>query len=224
MPRRQRSGYRSLTCPTGQLAPRSIGEAPYTKCVLWLWATGKSNVARCQIGCRADNDLDTGLLRARLGSWHPGLLGKLLIRNACCGSGRRANPMSHAVRSDAAQTTIWIPVSYVPDWAVGTQVYWGSSLYEMRVVALGDGQIQCRTLSGYFGWGPGNLITQTLTYTMPGVVTAAINWTTPGVGNTVVVSATAISASVGDVVWVGGVGADQFRSEEHTSELQSLRH
>src|ERR1035438_6980299 len=125
---------------------------------------------------------------------------------------------------DTAQTTIWIPVSYVPDWAVGTQVYWGSSLYEMRVVALGDGQIQCRTLSGYFGWVPGNLITQTLTYTMPGVVTAAINWTTPGVGNTVVVSATAISASVGDVVWVGGVGADQFRSEEHTSELQSLRH
>jgi hypothetical protein len=112
---------------------------------------------------------------------------------------------------DAAHTTIWIPVSYVPDWAVGTQVYWGSSSYEMRVVALGAGQIQCHTLSGYFGWGPGNLITQTLTYTMPGVLTAATNWKTPGVGNTVVVTATAISASVGDVVWVGGVGGDQFQ-------------
>ena len=28
---------------------------------------------------------------------------------------------------DAAHTTIWIPVSYVPGWAVGTEVYWGSS-------------------------------------------------------------------------------------------------
>ena len=66
-----------------------------------------------------------------------------------------------AASFDSAHTTISIPVSYVPDWAVGTQVYWGSSLYELRVVALGAGQIQCHTLSGYFGWGPGNLMTQT---------------------------------------------------------------
>ena len=112
---------------------------------------------------------------------------------------------------DAAHVTIWIPVSYVPDWTVGTQVYWGSSLYTMRVVALGTGQIQCHTLSGYFGWGPDNLISQTLSYTMSSVLTAATNWKSPGVGNTVVVTATAISASVGDVVWVGGVGADQFQ-------------
>ena len=112
---------------------------------------------------------------------------------------------------DAAHATIWIPVSYVPDWTVGTQLYWGSSLYTMRVVALGAGQIQCHTLSGYFGWGPGNLISQTLSYTMSSVLTAATNWKTPGAANTVVVTATAISASVGDVVWVGGVGADQFQ-------------
>ncbi len=116
-----------------------------------------------------------------------------------------------AAAFDAAHGTIWIPVSYVPDWTIGTQVYWGSSLYKMSVVALGTGQIQCHTLSGYFGWGPGNLISQTLSYTMSSVLTAATNWQTPGVGNTVVVTATAISASVGDVVWVGGVGADQFQ-------------
>ena len=115
------------------------------------------------------------------------------------------------VAFDAAHGTIWIPVSYVPDWPIGTQVYWGSSLYKMSVVALGAGQIQCHTLSGYFGWGPDNLISQTLSYTMSNVLTAATNWQTPGVGNTVVVTATAISASVGDVVWVGGVGADQFQ-------------
>jgi hypothetical protein len=112
---------------------------------------------------------------------------------------------------DAAHETIWIPVSYVPDWAVGTQVYWGSSVYKIRVVALGTGQIQCRTLSGFFGWGPGNLIAQTLSYTMSSVLTAATNWKTPGVGNTVVVTATAVSANVGDVVWLGGVGGDQFQ-------------
>jgi len=50
-----------------------------------------------------------------------------------------------------------------------------------------------------------------LSYTMSSVLTAATNWKTPGAANTVVVTATAISASVGDVVWVGGVGADQFQ-------------
>ncbi len=112
---------------------------------------------------------------------------------------------------DAAHTTIWIPVSYVPDWAVGTQVYWGSSLYKMRVVALGAGQIQFHTLSGYFGWGPGNVISPTLSYNLSSALTAAINWKSPAVGNAVVVTATAISANVGDVVWVGGVGGDQFQ-------------
>jgi hypothetical protein len=112
---------------------------------------------------------------------------------------------------DAAHGTIWIPVSYVPDWTVGTQVYWGSSLYKMRVVAVGAGQIQCHTLSGYFGWGPGNVISPTLSYILSSVLTAATIWKTPGVGSTVVVPATAISANVGDVVWVGGVGADQFQ-------------
>jgi hypothetical protein len=112
---------------------------------------------------------------------------------------------------DAAHTTLWIPVSYVPGWAVGTQVYWGSSLDKMRVVALGAGQIQFHTLSGYFGWGPGKVISPTLSYTLSSVLTAATNWKSPGVGNTVVVTASAISASVGDVVWVGGVGGDQFQ-------------
>ena len=46
---------------------------------------------------------------------------------------------------------------------------------------------------------------------MSNVLTAATYWQTPGVGNSVVVTATAVSASVGDVVWVGGVGADQFQ-------------
>jgi hypothetical protein len=112
---------------------------------------------------------------------------------------------------DSAHGTIWIPVSYVPAWTIGTQVYWGSSSYKMSVVALGAGQIQCHTLSGYFGWGSGNLISQDLSYTMSSVMTAATPWKTPGVGNTVAVTTTAVSASVGDVVWVGGVGADQFR-------------
>ena len=121
-------------------------------------------------------------------------------------------PVNTAAASfDAAHTTIWIPVSYVPNWTVGTTVYWGGSLYAIRVVALGAGQIECKTLSGYFGWVPGNLISQTLSYTMSSVVTAAANWGTPGVGNTVAVTATSVSANVGDVVWVGGVGADQFQ-------------
>ena len=112
---------------------------------------------------------------------------------------------------DAAHTTVWIPVSYVPDWAVGTQVYWGSSLDTMRVVAVGVGQIQFRTLSGYFGWGPGNVISPTLSYSLSSVMTTATKWKSPGVGNIVVVTASALSANVGDVVWVGGVGGDQFR-------------
>jgi hypothetical protein len=29
---------------------------------------------------------------------------------------------------DAAHTTIWMPVSFVPNWPVGTQVSWGSSI------------------------------------------------------------------------------------------------
>ena len=81
----------------------------------------------------------------------------------------------------------------------------------MRVVALGAGQIQFHTLSGYFGWGPGNVISLTLSYTFSSVITAATNWRSPGVGNTVVVTASTISANVGDVVWVGGVGGDQFQ-------------
>ena len=112
---------------------------------------------------------------------------------------------------DAAHPTIWIPVSYVPDWAIGTQVYWRSSIYKLRVEALGAGQIQFQTLSGNFGWGPSNVISTTLSYTLSSVLTAATSWQSPGVGNTVVVTATAVSANVGDIVWVGGVGGDQFR-------------
>lgn len=111
---------------------------------------------------------------------------------------------------DAAHTTIWIPVSYMPDWAVGDQVYWGSSIYTMRVAALGTGQIQFHTLSGYFGWNSGAVISPTVSYTLSAVMTAATNWKSPGVGKSVVVAATAISAKAGDVVWVGGVGGDQF--------------
>jgi len=116
-----------------------------------------------------------------------------------------------AAAFDAAHGTIWIPVSYVPNWAVGTQVFWGSSLYKMRVVALGTGQIQFHTLSGYFGWGPDNVITTDLSYTLSNAFTAATNWQSPGTGNTVVVTATAVSANVGDIVWAGGVGGDQFQ-------------
>ena len=112
---------------------------------------------------------------------------------------------------DAAHQTIWIPVSYVPAWAVGTEVFWGSSTYKMRVEALDAGQIQFHTLSGYFGLGPANVISTALSYTLSSVLTAATGWQSPGVGNTVVVTATAVSANVGDVVCVGGVAGDQFR-------------
>jgi hypothetical protein len=110
------------------------------------------------------------------------------------------------------QKTIWIPVSYVPPWTVGTHVYWGDTPYSMKVNALGIGQIQFTLVSGGdFGWSPGNLIVTSFVYSLSNVVTAAAKWTTPGVGNTVQVSASAVTASVGDVVWVGGVGANQFQ-------------
>jgi hypothetical protein len=112
---------------------------------------------------------------------------------------------------DAAHQTIWVPVSYAPDWPIGTLVYWGSSIYKMRVEALGAGQIQFRTLSGNFGLGSSNVISTTLSYTLSNAVTAAASWQSPGVGNAVVVPATAVSANLGDVVWVGGVGGNQFR-------------
>ena len=114
---------------------------------------------------------------------------------------------------DATHSSIWIPMSYVPpEWTVGTVVYWGSSLSSMRAGSLGSGQILFTAVSGgYFGWSPGTLIVTSFTYSLSTVVTAATKWTTPGVGNTVQLNASRVTASVGDVVWVGGVGANQFQ-------------
>ena len=118
---------------------------------------------------------------------------------------------------DAAHTQIWIPVSYVPNWSVGTHVYWGHANYTMRVAALGAGQIQFNqpTDSGvtpaYFGEGPNNYIATTTVWSMTTVVTADANWTTPGVGSSVQVSASAVTGGVGDVVWVGGFNVNQFQ-------------
>ena len=64
---------------------------------------------------------------------------------------------------------------------------------------------------GYFGWSAGTLITTSFSYSLTSVVTAAAAWVAPGVGNTVQVSASGVTGSVGDVVWVGGgAGAGQF--------------
>ena len=108
-------------------------------------------------------------------------------------------------------SSIWIPVSYVPAWSVGTVVYWGNTLYSMRVSAVSTSQILFTVVSGgYFGWSAGTLITTSFGYSLTSVVTAAAAWVAPGVGNTVQVSASAVTGSVGDVVWVGGAGAGQF--------------
>ena len=112
---------------------------------------------------------------------------------------------------DAGHTTIWIPISYMPAWTVGTQLFFGNSFGKMKLVALGVGQIQCQTLSGYFSWPAGTPITTTTNYIISNVMSAASNWTTPGTGNTVVVGATTVSANVGDIVWAGAVGQDQFQ-------------
>jgi hypothetical protein len=117
-----------------------------------------------------------------------------------------------AAAFDATHSSIWIPMSYVPAWSVGTLVYWGSTPYSMRVSALGSGQIQFTAVSGgYFGWLADTLIVTSFGYSLSIVVTAAASWTTPGVGNTVQISASTVTGSVGDVVWVGGVGANQFQ-------------
>jgi hypothetical protein len=122
-------------------------------------------------------------------------------------------PVNKAVAAfDAAHPSIWIPMSYVPAWSVGTLVYWGSPSYSMRVSAVGSGQILFTAVSGgYFGWSAGTLIVTSFGYSLSNVITAASNWATPGIGNTVQVSASAVTGSVGDVVWVGGVGASQFQ-------------
>ena len=113
---------------------------------------------------------------------------------------------------DATHSSIWIPVSYVPAWSVGTVVYWGSTLYSMRVSAVSTSEILFTVVSGgYFGWSAGTLITTSFGYTLTTVVTAASAWVSPGVGNTVPVSASAVTGSVGDVVWVGGAGSSQFQ-------------
>jgi hypothetical protein len=113
---------------------------------------------------------------------------------------------------DATHSSIWMPVSYVPAWSVGTLVYWGSPSYSMRVSALGSSQIKFSVVSGgYFAWPPDTLIMTSFAYSLSNVVTAASAWTTPGVGNKVQVSARTVTGSVGDVVWVGGVGANQFQ-------------
>jgi hypothetical protein len=117
-----------------------------------------------------------------------------------------------AAAFDATHSSIWIPVSYIPAWGIGTVVYWGSAPYSMRVSALGSDQIQFSAVSGgYFGWSAGMPIVTSFGYSLSSVVTAASAWITPGVGNTVQITASAVTGSVGDVVWVGGVGANQFQ-------------
>jgi hypothetical protein len=117
-----------------------------------------------------------------------------------------------AAAFDATHPSIWIPMSYIPAWSVGTLVSWGSSPYTMRVASLGTGEIRFTVASGgYFGWSPGTLIVTSFSYSLSNVVTAASRWVNPGVGNTVEMRASAVTASVGDVVWVGGVGANQFQ-------------
>ncbi len=113
---------------------------------------------------------------------------------------------------DALHSTIWIPMSYVPAWDIGTLVYWGGTSYSMRVSAVASDQIRFAEVSGgYFGWPAGKPIVTSLDYSLSTVLTAASAWTTPGVGNTVQISASAVTASVDDVVWVGGVGGSQFQ-------------
>ena len=112
---------------------------------------------------------------------------------------------------DAGHTTIWIPISFMPAWTANTPLFFGNSFGKMKLLALGVGQIQCQTLSGYFSWPAGTPITTTTDYIISNVMTAASNWTTPGMGNTVVVGASAVSANVGDIVWAGAVGQDQFQ-------------
>ena len=113
---------------------------------------------------------------------------------------------------DATHSSLWIPVSYVPAWNVGTVVYWGTTSDAMRVSAVGSGKIFFTAVTGgYFGWSAGTLIVTGFGYTLTNVVTAASSWISPGVGNTVQVSASVVTGNVGDVVWVGGVGRDQFQ-------------
>jgi hypothetical protein len=117
-----------------------------------------------------------------------------------------------AAAFDATHSSIWVPMSYVPAWSVGTLVYWGSTPYSMRVSALGSDQIQFSAVSGgYFGWPADTLIVTSFGYSLSTVVTAAASWINPGIGNTVQVSASAVTGSVGDVVWVRGVRANQFQ-------------
>ena len=113
---------------------------------------------------------------------------------------------------DATHSSLWIPLSYVPAWSVGTLVYWGNTSKSMRVSGQGSSSIMFTAVSGgYFGWSAGTLIVTGFGYTLTNVVTAASSWVTPGVGNTVQVSASAVTGNEGDVVWVGGVGVNQFQ-------------
>jgi len=48
-------------------------------------------------------------------------------------------------------------------------------------------------------------------FTVTNVVSAAGNWISSGIGSTNRVSANLVTARVGDIVWVGGVGANQFQ-------------
>jgi hypothetical protein len=142
------------------------------------------------------------------------------------GSASRTNSVTNLIQStsiptpvnaaaaafDATHSSIWIPMSYVPAWNVGTLVHWGSSPYSMRVNALASDQIQFNVVTGgYFGWPAGKLIVTGFDYSLSTVITAAASWTNPGVGNLVQVSASAVTGSIGDVVWVGGVGGNQFQ-------------
>ena len=122
-------------------------------------------------------------------------------------------PVNTAVAAfDAAHPIIWIPVSYVPPWPVGTRVY--GEVPPTRCAsapwALTESCLP-RCPAADFSDYPGTLIVTSFTYSLSTVATAPTKWITPGVGNTVQLSASRVTASVGDVVWVGGVGANQFQ-------------
>ncbi len=120
-----------------------------------------------------------------------------------------ATPVNTAfVAFDASHSKIWIPVSYVPNWPVGTLAYWGDTSHSMRVAAVGTGQIQFTGVSGgYYGWNAGTLIATNMFFSSPTVITASSPWVSPGVSNLVQVPATLILGSVSNIVWCGG---DQF--------------
>jgi hypothetical protein len=116
------------------------------------------------------------------------------------------------VAFDAAHPIVWIPVSFDPGWNLGTLAYWGSPSNSMRLDARTNGAMEFTGVSGgYYGWSAGTIIVTNFSFTLTNVVSAAGNWISSGIGSTNRVTANSVMARVGDIVWVGGVGANQFQ-------------